>query len=87
MVLGQVVAHEGLTTVLVDALENLVGGGVAETGEEGEETADGGFAGGVLEDDLVELGCAIDLALVGHQALGDGVDGVEDGKLSNTSGA
>jgi hypothetical protein len=33
------------------------------------------------------VGHAIDLALVGHQALGDGVDGVEDGELSDTGRA
>lgn len=87
VVLGQVIAHEGLTTVLVDTLEDLVGGGVAETGEEGEVTSSDRLAGGVLEDDLVEVGHAIDLALVGHQTLGDGVDGVEDGELSDTGRA
>jgi hypothetical protein len=87
VVLGQVVAHEGLTTVLVDALQDLVGGGVAETGEEGEVTGSDRLAGGVLEDDLVEVLHAIDLALVGHQTLGDGVDGVEDGELSDTGRA
>lgn len=87
VVLGQVVAHEGLTTVLVDALQDLVGGGVAETREEGEVAGSDRLAGGVLEDDLVEVGHAIDLALVGHQTLGDGVDGVEDGELSDTGRA
>lgn len=87
VVLRQVVAHERLTTVLVNTLEDLVAGGVAETREESEEAADGGLAGGVLEDDLVEVGGAVDLALVGHQALGDGVDGVEDGELSDTGRA
>jgi hypothetical protein len=33
------------------------------------------------------VGHAIDLALVGHQTLGDGVDGVEDGELSDTGRA
>lgn len=87
VVLGQVVAHERLTAVLVDALQDLVGSGVAETGEEGEVTSGDGLAGGVLEDDLVEVGHAIDLALVGHQTLGDGVDGVEDCELSDTGRA
>jgi hypothetical protein len=87
VVLGQVVTHEGLTTVLVDALQDLVGGGVAEAGEEGEVAGGDRFFGGVFKDDLVEVGHAIDLALVGHQTLGDGVDGVEDGELSDTGGA
>jgi hypothetical protein len=87
VVLGQVVAHERLTTVLVNALEDLVCCSVAETGEECEVASTNGLVGVVLEDDLVEVGCAVDLALVGHQALGDGVDGVEDGKLSDTGRA
>lgn len=86
VILGQVVAHEGLTTVLVDTLHDLVGGGIAETGEEGEETSTEGSSGLVLEDDRVELGHANDLALVAHETFGDGVDGVEDGELGDTSG-
>lgn len=86
VVLGQVVAHEGLTTVLVDTLHDLVGSGIAETGEEREETRADGSGGLVLEDDRVELGHANNLALVAHETFGDGVDGVEDGELGNTSG-
>lgn len=86
MVLGQVVAHEGLTTVLVDTLHDLVGSGIAETGEEREETSAEGSSGLVLEDDGVELGHARDLALVAHETFGDGVDRVEDGELGNTGG-
>lgn len=61
--------------------------GEDETREESEVARDDRLAGGVLEDDLVEVGHAIDLALVGHQTLGDGVDGVEDGELSDTGRA
>lgn len=86
VVLGQVVAHEGLTTVLVDTLHDLVGSGIAETGEEGEEASADGSSGLVLEDDRVELGHANNLALVAHQTFGDGVDRVEDGELGDTSG-
>jgi hypothetical protein len=53
VVLGEKVAREGLSTVLVDALEDLVGGSVAEAGEEGEETCADAAAGSVAEDDFV----------------------------------
>jgi hypothetical protein len=86
VVLGQVVAHEGLTTVLVDTLHDLVGGGIAETGEEREEASAEGSSGLVLEDDRVELGHANNLALVAHETFGDSVDGVEDGELGDTGG-
>lgn len=55
------VTGDGLTAVLVDALENLVAGGVAETGEERDEFATEGGLGLVLEDDLVKLGGVGDL--------------------------
>lgn len=58
---AEVVAGDGLAAVLVDALEDLVAGGVAETGEEGDEFATEGGVGLVLEDDLVELGGVGDL--------------------------
>lgn len=86
VVLGQVVAHEGLTTVLVHSLHDLVGGGISETGEEGEEAGTEGSGGLVLEDDRVEVAGRGDLALVAHKTLGDGVDGVEDGELRDTRG-
>lgn len=87
MVLRQVVAHEWLSSVLVHSLKNLVCSGVTETGEEGEESAESRFAGGVLEDDRVELGAGGHAALVGHEALGDRVDGVEDDEFGDTSSA
>lgn len=55
------VAGNGLAAVLVDALEDLVAGGVAETGEEGDELLAEGGVGGLLEDDLVELSGVGDL--------------------------
>ena len=86
VVLGQVVTHEGLTTVLVDALHDLVGSGIAETREEGEETSAERSSGLVLEDDGAELSDIGNLALVAHETFGDGVDGVEDGELGDASG-
>lgn len=61
VVLGEEVAREGLPAVLVDALEDFVGSGVAEAGEEGEEAGCNGGGGGFAEDDLVELGGGGDL--------------------------
>ena len=84
VVLGQVVAHERLTTVLVHSLHDLVGSGISETGEEGEETSAERSGSLVLEDDRVELGNSLDLAVVAHKTLGDGIDGVEDGELRDT---
>lgn len=55
VVLRQVITDEGLTTVLVDALKNLVCCSVSKTGEEGEEASAGGGIGLVLEDDRVKL--------------------------------
>jgi hypothetical protein len=81
VVLGQVVTHDRLTTILVYTLQDLVSSSIAETGEEGEETSAGRSSGLVLEDDSVELGNACNLALVAHKALGDGVNGVEDGEF------
>ena len=61
VVFGEEVPCEGLAAVFVDALEDFVGGGVAEAGEEGEEAGGDGGGGGVAEDDLVELGGGGDL--------------------------
>jgi hypothetical protein len=55
VVLGEVVPCEGLPAVFVHALQDLVGGGVAEAGEEGEEAGAGCGGGFFAEDDLVEL--------------------------------
>ena len=55
IVLGQEITGDGLTTVLVDSLEDLVTGCIAQTGEEREELAADGRIGSVLEDDLVQL--------------------------------
>jgi hypothetical protein len=101
VVLGEVVAREGLSAVLVDALEDLwsivrpcrwasrigsylVRSSVSEAREERQEaTADGGI-GSVPEDDLVQVRRRLDLADIAHEALGCGVDGVEDHELSET---
>ncbi|KAI7506407.1 hypothetical protein KC367_g185 [Hortaea werneckii] len=87
MVLGKVVAHEWLSSVLVYSLKHLVCCGVSETGEEGEESAESRLVGGVLEDDRVELGAGGHTALVGHEALGDRVDGVEDDEFVDSFSA
>lgn len=55
------VAGDGLTTVLVYTLKDLVAGGVAQTGEEGDELAADGGGGLVLEDDLVQFASVGDL--------------------------
>lgn len=60
-VLGEVVTSERLATVLVDTLENLVTGGVTQTGEEGGELAAEGGVGVFLEDDLVQTSSGGDL--------------------------
>jgi hypothetical protein len=86
VVLGQVVAHEGLTTIFVDTLQDLVASGIAEAREEREEAGTDGGSGLVLEDNRVELGDADNLALVAHETFGDGVDRVEDGELGDTGG-
>lgn len=52
---GQVVTDHGLATVLVHTLQHLVAGGVAETGEQGDELGASRGRGLALEDDLVEL--------------------------------
>lgn len=84
---GEVVPGDGLAAVLVYPLGDLVAGGVAQAGEEGEELLAGGGGGLVLEDDGVELREPGDAARVAHQALGDRVDRVEDGQLGDTGGA
>lgn len=55
-VLSEVVASERLTTVLVDTLENLVTGGITQTGEEGGELSAKRGVGVFLEDNLVQTG-------------------------------
>ena len=55
-VLSEVIASERLTTVLVDTLENLVPGGVTQTGEERGELAAERGVGVLLEDNLVQTG-------------------------------
>lgn len=84
--LGQVLVDEWLTTVLVDSLQHLVAGGVSETGEQRSESLADGGVGVVSENDLVQVRSVGDLAVVGHESLGDGVDGVEDGELGNAGG-
>lgn len=49
----QVIPREGLTTVFVYSLEDLVAGSVAETGEEGGEFAAERGGGFIFEDDFV----------------------------------
>lgn len=61
VVLGEVIAGDGLTAILVDSLEDLVASGITQTGEQGDELSRERGAGLVLEDDLVQLGCAGDL--------------------------
>lgn len=61
VVLGEVVSRDGLSTILVDSLEDLVTGGVTQTGEQREELASNSGAGLVLEDDLVQLAGVGDL--------------------------
>ena len=61
VVLGEHVARHGLAAILVYPLQDLVAGGVAQAGEEGEELAAKGGGGLVLEDDLVELAGVGDL--------------------------
>lgn len=63
VVVGKVIASEWLTTVLIDTLENLVTGGVTESGEEGEELLSGGGVGVVLEDNGIELSSVGNLEL------------------------
>jgi hypothetical protein len=48
---GEVVANEWLAAILVYSLEDLVSGGIAETGEEGGELSDDGRRGIFFEDD------------------------------------
>lgn len=67
VVLGEVVAGNGLATVLVYPLEDLVTRSVAETGEERDELAAKGSGGLVLEDDLVELSIVDDLEREGQR--------------------
>ena len=61
VVLGEVVTGDGLAAIRVDSLEDLVAGGITQTGEQGEELSRKRGAGLVLEDDLVQLGCTGDL--------------------------
>jgi hypothetical protein len=87
IVLGQVITSDGLTTILVDSLEDLVAGGVSQTREQRDELSSDGSGGLVLENDLVQLAGTGDTTLVAHQSLRNGVDRVEDSQLSNTSRA
>jgi hypothetical protein len=86
IVLGQEITGDGLTTILVDSLEDLVTGGVSQTREERNELSSDSSGGVVLEDDLVQLAGTRDARLVAHQSLRNGVDRVEDSQLSDTSG-
>lgn len=74
VVLGKVVANEGLSSVLVNTLENLVSGSVSKSREEREELLSGGGGGVVLEDNGLKLGKSGNLGLVAHKTLRDGVD-------------
>lgn len=61
VVLAEEVPGNGLATVLVYPLQNLVSGGVSQTGEEGDELLAGAGVGLVAEDDGVELLEVVDL--------------------------
>lgn len=61
IVLAKVVSRNRLTTVLVNALEDLVASGVSQTREQGDKLPADGCAGLVLEDDLVQLASTGDL--------------------------
>lgn len=61
IVLGKVVPCNGLSTILVDSLENLVAGCVSKTREQRDKLASRGGSGLVLEDDLLQLGGIGDL--------------------------
>lgn len=61
IVLGEEVSGHGLSTILVNSLEDLVTGGVSQTGEQREELATDAGTGLVLEDNLVQLAGAGDL--------------------------
>lgn len=87
MVDGKIVPHERLSTILVDALEDLVSRSVAESGEEREEFPSKASVGIVLKNDTVELRSGSDLCRIGHETLRNSVDGVEDGQFSDTGRA
>jgi hypothetical protein len=82
--LAQKVPHERLTPILVDSLQNFKGGSVAKTGEQSKEAASG-LRDIVFKDDRVQLRGGGDATFVEHQPLGDGVDGVENDDLSDSS--
>ncbi|CAD2212799.1 mitochondrial carrier protein [Angomonas deanei] len=87
----EVITDEGLTRKLVDTLEHLVDHGVEGAGVEVDDLAEEAVLGVLLEDDLVEVrgglpdGATHDGALVGHEALRRGVEGVKEGNLEHTS--
>lgn len=61
IVFTEEVSGHGLTSVLVDSLQDLVAGGISQTGEQGDELLAGRHRGLVLEDDGVQLAGACDL--------------------------
>lgn len=61
VVLAKEVSSNGLTTILVYALKNLVSGGVSQAGEERDKLLANGGIGLILEDDSVELLDGVDL--------------------------
>ena len=87
MVVGEVIPHERLASVLVYPLQDFVCGGVAQAGEEGDEALEDGVGGVGPEDDGVELRGGGDARLVGHEPLGGGVDGVEDYEFGDACAA
>lgn len=61
VMLGEVVASERLTAILVYSLKDLVSSGIPETREEGCELPAGGGRGVFLEDDSLEVCSVSDL--------------------------
>lgn len=55
IVLTKEIAGNGLTTILVDSLKDLVAGSIAQTGEQRDELAADGGRSVLPEDDLVQL--------------------------------
>lgn len=61
IVLGQEIAGDRLAAILVDSLQDLVSGSVAQTGEKRDKLATESCAGLFFEDYLVQLARACNL--------------------------
>ncbi|KAH3668201.1 hypothetical protein OGAPHI_001955 [Ogataea philodendri] len=82
---SQELIGEWLTSVLVHSLQDLVTSSVSKTREQAEKSLAHWFGCIFSENDLIEHFQAVDLGLITHESLGNGINRVENTDFTNSS--